>query len=200
MDPKIKEKWEKMKKESTLEDVIELYVPSSDSEVSDDNARKSREFSMTFKIRPYEDGDFERFFALHRESIRDEMDPHGLMSGPDFEDKLLKTLERYGFPYEDNMIFVAETPNSEYAGHIWFSQKHQIFNGRPEGRIYDLSVSERFRSMGLGNALMQKAESFCRDLGIPQMTLHQFTPNPVARHLYEKRGYRITSIKFSKPL
>jgi len=190
-------------KDSEFEQTIELESPVSSEPDQTPNRPtnlRAERHKMRFLIRPYRDSDFERFFELHREMVHSEFDPHGLLNPGEFEERLLRTLERFGFPSDDNMIFVAETPNHEYAGHIWFAQKRQTFNGKPEARIYDVSVRPRFQSMGLGNALLQKAEEFARDLGIPQATLHLFTPNPTARRLFETRGFRIASLKFSKPL
>ena len=123
----------KKKTPEDFEETIELepnLQKEDQSEVQPRNLWAERQ-KMQFKIRPYTGSDFERFFELHREMVRSEFDPHELLDRAEFGERLLETLERYDFPFGDNMIFVAETTNHEYAGHVWFAQKTQTSASRP---------------------------------------------------------------------
>ena len=52
-------------------------------------------------------------------------------------------------------------------------------------------VSDALRGKGVGNALMDAAMNFCRDRGHKQVYLWTFEGLLAARHLYEKKGFRL---------
>jgi len=53
-------------------------------------------------------------------------------------------------------------------------------------------LSRDLAGQGWGNRLMEEAVSFCRDREYPRVYLWTFDGLHVARHLYEKFGFRIT--------
>lgn len=55
----------------------------------------------------------------------------------------------------------------------------------------DFNVSQTFRGQGIGSALMEKAEEFCRTLGFSAIVLHVEETNTRARKLYEKKGFTL---------
>ena len=55
----------------------------------------------------------------------------------------------------------------------------------------DFNVSQTFRGQGIGSALMEKAEEFCRTLGFSAIVLHVEETNTRARTLYEKKGFTL---------
>lgn len=55
----------------------------------------------------------------------------------------------------------------------------------------DFNVSQTFRGQGIGSALMEKAEEFCRMLGFSAIVLHVEETNTRARTLYEKKGFTL---------
>ena len=65
---------------------------------------------------------------------------------------------------------------------------------------YDFSVREELRRKGYGRALMQAAETECRDLGVVSVGLNVFGHNLGAQALYEQMGFEVTSIQMSKRL
>ena len=62
-----------------------------------------------------------------------------------------------------------------------------------ENYIYydDLSVSKAHRGKGIGTALLDKGEAYCKTLGLSTLVLHVETDNERARELYEKRGFTL---------
>jgi ribosomal protein S18 acetylase RimI-like enzyme len=70
----------------------------------------------------------------------------------------------------------------------------------PSGFIYDLFVEEPWRGRGLAGQAMLALEERARQLGLATLYLHVFADNPVARALYDKLGYRVTSLNMAKPL
>jgi GNAT superfamily N-acetyltransferase len=52
-------------------------------------------------------------------------------------------------------------------------------------------ASDKLRGSGLGNALLNTAIEFCRSCGYRKIYLDTFEGLHTARHLYEKRGFRL---------
>ena len=55
----------------------------------------------------------------------------------------------------------------------------------------DLSVSKAHRGKGIGTALLEKGEAYCKTLGLSTLVLHVETDNERARELYENRGFTL---------
>ena len=63
----------------------------------------------------------------------------------------------------------------------------------PENYLYydDCCVSKNHRCKGIGNALINEAEKYCKNLGFSTIVLHVEETNTNARRFYEKRGFSI---------
>lgn len=61
-----------------------------------------------------------------------------------------------------------------------------------EFKVETIAVDPNFRGMGIGSALMKKAEEQARSLGMRKMTLDVICENTGAIRLYKRLGYRIT--------
>ena len=55
----------------------------------------------------------------------------------------------------------------------------------------DLSVSEAHRGKGIGSALLDKGEEYCKTLGFSKMVLHVEEDNHKARKLYENKEFTL---------
>src|SRR5919112_5432783 len=66
--------------------------------------------------------------------------------------------------------------------------------------IYDIIIHEDFRRKGYAFRTLQLVENRARELGAGSVELHVFGHNHGARVLYEKAGYKETSITMAKPL
>ncbi len=62
--------------------------------------------------------------------------------------------------------------------------------GSDEFAVDAVAVSESSRGLGLGTALMERAEDRARDMGKRKMTLQVIGENAGAIRLYERLGYR----------
>jgi ribosomal protein S18 acetylase RimI-like enzyme len=83
-------------------------------------------------------------------------------------------------------------------GVLWISPRHSGV-GRSVW-IYDIIVHERFRRRGHASRILQLVEDKARELGATRVELHVFGHNYGARTLYEKTGYKATSIIMAKPI
>ncbi|WP_026662363.1 GNAT family N-acetyltransferase [Butyrivibrio proteoclasticus] len=55
----------------------------------------------------------------------------------------------------------------------------------------DLSVTESYRSHGIGSALIHEAEAYAREIDIQHILFHVEKSNTKAFQLYERLGYKV---------
>lgn len=89
-------------------------------------------------------------------------------------------------------IFVAEK-GRELVGfiscHVDLKNDPLIFKKRTVLYISNLIVLEQFRSQGLGKKLIEKTESYAKDLNINQLKLIIFNKNQKALDFYTRNGF-----------
>jgi ribosomal protein S18 acetylase RimI-like enzyme len=88
--------------------------------------------------------------------------------------------------------------NDKPAGIAWFELKQR--QGKRKAFIFDFAIAKAQRGKGLGTHAMAAIEQQARVLGAVAVELHVFGENLPARGLYEKCGYRYTSMHMSKDL
>ena len=83
-------------------------------------------------------------------------------------------------------------------GIIWL--RAELDGPVKSGYIFDVEIKEEFRGKGYGKQAMLLIEEKARELGIERMGLHVFAYNDVARNLYERIGYKVSSMNMLKDL
>ena len=68
------------------------------------------------------------------------------------------------------------------------------------GFIFELWIEEGFRGKGYGKQAMLLIEEKALEMGLKSLGLHVFAYNDVARSLYEKLGYEVSSLNMTKGL
>lgn len=94
-------------------------------------------------------------------------------------------------------IVMAEIEELGPVGYAWLALK------RPEvatAWIYDIAIDEEHRGKGYGRALLNGLEQVAREHDLESIGLNVFAGNDYARRLYERAGYKPTSIHMSKRL
>jgi len=92
---------------------------------------------------------------------------------------------------ENQVVFVAETPQAELVGWIHVSiTPHLIADGGAE--VEALVVAEGARQRGVGQALMEKAEQWARQKGCVLVYLRSNVIRHDAHAFYEHLGYEHT--------
>lgn len=66
--------------------------------------------------------------------------------------------------------------------------------------VENLAVREEHRRMGIGLALMERAEDWARAKGATSIELNVYAFNDVAQGFYRKLGYETLSCRMTKPL
>ena len=95
-------------------------------------------------------------------------------------------LDRYWINGEEH-IFVAE--DEDVVAYLSVEVHHES----DKDYIYldDLSVTEKYRSQGIGSALIREAEKYAREIEITDIVFHVEKSNTEAFRLYERLGYKI---------
>lgn len=96
-------------------------------------------------------------------------------------------------------LFVAED-KGERVGYVFVGESQDLFTNTNHLLIYDLYVVPERRSRGIGRLLLAKAEQYAALRHFDRISLHVFTTNPVALHLYESMGYRTEAMVMYKYL
>ena len=96
------------------------------------------------------------------------------------------SLDRYWINGEDR-IYVAEAPAVVAYLSVEVHREPEV------DYIYldDLSVTEAYRNLGIGSALIREAENYAREIGIRDIIFHVEKSNISAFRLYERLGYQI---------
>jgi ribosomal protein S18 acetylase RimI-like enzyme len=94
--------------------------------------------------------------------------------------------------------FYSIRDGADSVGMIWLHVREE--GARTRSWIYDFVVLEDFRGKGFGPRALRAAEAKAKELGAEEMSLHVFSHNKAAVRLYEKTGYKATSIVMAKSL
>lgn len=89
-----------------------------------------------------------------------------------------------------------ETP----AGFVFLEPAVDYFSGEPHGHLGMIAVTEGAEGRGIGTALMRAAEDWARGRGYAKLTLNVFEGNTRARTVYERFGYNVETIRYTKKL
>ena len=93
---------------------------------------------------------------------------------------------------------------SSQSGFWVASVKNKIIGGiaidggqrkKNEARLRFFIISPDFQGLGIGNLLMEKAISFCKDSGFREVYLTTFAGLDAAKYLYEKWGFKLIEEK-----
>jgi ribosomal protein S18 acetylase RimI-like enzyme len=95
------------------------------------------------------------------------------------------------------LLLMAETKQDGPVGYAWLALAGPEVAG---AWIYDIAIDEEQRGKGYGRALLNGLEQAALEHGCSSIGLNVFAGNDVARRLYERAGFHLTSIHMAKPL
>jgi ribosomal protein S18 acetylase RimI-like enzyme len=101
---------------------------------------------------------------------------------------------------EHHKIFVAEDENHRFLGYLFVGKGSNMLTGKDHGYIYDIFVKKEFRGKGIGKTLLNKAQSYCKQVGFSRILLMVSVENDVAAGLYKKMGFKTESMYMGKDL
>ncbi|MBP1910798.1 GNAT family N-acetyltransferase [Thermococcus stetteri] len=94
-------------------------------------------------------------------------------------------------------FFVALDRYGRYLGHVWVCIKVDTVDFVPSAYIYDIETL--FPGIGIGTALLERAEEWARENGARKVALRVELGNP-AREWYKKKGFRERAVIMEKTL
>ena len=100
----------------------------------------------------------------------------------------------------DQAVFVAEDEAIERLGFVHVMETNDGLTGEREAYVATLAVTEAASRRGIGKALMQRSEDWCRERGLRIITLEVFAQNDIARGFYDRLGYQEETLKLVKVL
>jgi ribosomal protein S18 acetylase RimI-like enzyme len=154
---------------------------------------------MPVTLRPMNASEVSAFIATSRNAYLAER----IASGDDAEaaalavDEMSRTTFPDGETSPGHFLFALEV-DGEPVGSLWLGPAS---GDRPgEWWVWDIVIDEANRGRGVGREAMLLAEGEARSHGAIRLGLSVFGHNTVARHLYERLGYRAVAIRMSKDL
>ena len=105
--------------------------------------------------------------------------------------------EDTGFP---NQAFVAKTSDGTLAGYVWVAKTHNDSTGQLEASLLSQYVAEPYRGHDLGHWLMETAEEWAHQQGLPRISLSVGVHNRLGQKLYESLGYQVETLRMTKKL
>jgi ribosomal protein S18 acetylase RimI-like enzyme len=99
---------------------------------------------------------------------------------------------------QDGTVLVAVCKAS-IAGVITISEQCH-FTGELDGYIGELAVAAHETRRGIGRALIAAAETWARDRGLRNLTLHTGIANIPARDFYAALGFQEEELRLTRPL
>ena len=101
----------------------------------------------------------------------------------------------------DNVLMhVAEDENRLIVGVAMVTLRPEMLSHEPSAHLEAIAVSDGMEGRGVGQMLLEAAESEARRQGAKTITLHVFASNKRARSFYERSGYDGELMRYIKPI
>ena len=97
-------------------------------------------------------------------------------------------------------LLIAEDEGGVPAGFAFLEPHVDYFSGTRHAHLGMIAVSDGAEGTGAGAALLRAAEAWARDNGYRTLTLNVFEGNRRARELYERFGYRVETLRYTKTI
>lgn len=98
------------------------------------------------------------------------------------------------------LAFVARADDGTLAGFVWVAKDQNDFTGQVQASLLNQYVAEPYRGQGLGHRLLETAEDWARQQGLPRISLSIGARNTLGQKLYESLGYRVETLRMAKQL
>lgn len=151
------------------------------------------ETAKNFRIvdgEPYLDEIFEYDMDVSRGFSRAEL------SDDDYASAYSRVINRL-LAHGEHKFFVAVDPYGRYLGHVWVCIMEDTVDFVPTAYILD--VETKISGLGIGSALLERAEDWAREKGASKVSLRVELDNP-ALNWYRRRGYRERAFILEKEL
>lgn len=148
---------------------------------------------------PIPENEFSRYWRRLVSSGKDHMQEAGLMDpGTSFQEaeEELRKFVTNGSKTPGH-YFMHIVNGTEVVGSLWLELRERKST---EAYLWDISIEEDHRGMGLGKESMYEIERFAKNKGATRISLNVYRNNTVARNLHSVVGFRESAITMVKPL
>lgn len=156
---------------------------------------------MRVILRPMERAEFVDFERRTREGYAEDLATLEGSSAPAARRRAAEEHDRllpHGAETPGHVFLVIQAHDGGRLGTVWFAEQAQ--DGARSAYLYDITVDEAHRGRGVGAAAMAALQEEVRERGLAWIDLTVAGSNEVARHLYDKLGYRTASVRMRKLL
>ena len=126
-----------------------------------------------------------------------------LRSAQDLDDGETRTLNRYfetpSAPAAAR-LWVAESAAGLVEGVVYAERVTDYFTQEPHAHLGILMVSEAAEGTGVARMLVETVEDWARSSGFRFLSLNVFAGNDRARSFYERRSFRVDTLRYVKTL
>jgi ribosomal protein S18 acetylase RimI-like enzyme len=98
------------------------------------------------------------------------------------------------------IVFVAIAPPAPGVLGVLSIRPARHFTGEHDGYIGELAVAGHAARQGIGRALIDAADSWARDAGLTNLTLHTGAYNSSARAFYAALGFAEEEVRLTRPV
>ena len=94
----------------------------------------------------------------------------------------------------NTLIWVAVNTDGEIIGQVFLlllSKQRELADGVFQAYLFSFRIKPAYRDQGLGGFMLEMMEDYLRERGFRFLRLNVARANPLARHMYEKHGYRM---------
>lgn len=99
-----------------------------------------------------------------------------------------------------NDLFVARNEEGERAAYLWIIALPLQYTGEMRGWMFQLYVSDDFRGLGLGKALMKLGEDWTLALGMDRIAVTVGAKNKEGRGILNAMGFEMEGYNMGKSL
>ena len=99
---------------------------------------------------------------------------------------------------QGSVLLIAEADGP--AGFAFLEHATDYFTGERHGHLGMVAVTETAEGRGAGAALLGAAQAWSRAQGYTRLTLNVFEGNARARRVYERAGFRVETVRYTKQL
>ena len=155
----------------------------------------------SFFIGPPDESDWSWIIDGLEVSYMKDVPPWSKMDRKTIRDKVVMEVERLrGNMSVQNDLFVARDEGGQRAAYLWIIALPLQYTGEMRGWMFQLYVSEDFRSLGLGKALMKLGEEWSLSLGMKSIAVNVGAWNQEGVGILRTMGFEIEGYNMGKLL
>jgi GNAT superfamily N-acetyltransferase len=117
------------------------------------------------------------------------------LGSPTTPGEMARRMERLGHR-PDSITLVAAMNGSGVVGMAGLLVTPSFARSAPDGQVIALVVAETHRGLGIGRALLARAEAWFADAGVGRVTLTSGSHRPRAHAFYRSCSYEQTGVRF----